>query len=106
MNDVRTILLSVFVMAMTTYLIRCLPMVLFRRKIRNRTVRSFLYYVPFAVLAAMTIPAIFTSTGMLISAVTGLLTAMVIAYRGGSLITVAMCSCVVVYITETLIHLF
>ena len=106
MNDVKTILFSVFVMALTTYLIRCLPMVLFRKKITDRTVRSFLYYVPFAVLAAMTIPAIFTSTGMLISAVTGLLAAMVIAYHGGSLITVAMCSCAVVFITETLIHLF
>lgn len=50
------------VMAGTTYLIRALPMLLVRRKIKSHFVQSFLYYVPYAVLAAMTVPAILEST--------------------------------------------
>lgn len=63
------------VMALVTYLIRLLPLVLFTQKINNVFVRSFLYYVPYAVLGAMTVPAIFTSTNSVISAVLGGLTA-------------------------------
>ena len=59
------ILKGILVMAFVTYLIRMLPLVIFRKKITNRRLRSFLYYIPYAVLAAMTFPAIFTSTGRL-----------------------------------------
>lgn len=56
-----------FVMAIVTYLIRAIPLVLVKHKIKNKFFNSFLYYIPYTVLAAMTIPAIFTATGSLIS---------------------------------------
>ena len=57
------IISAIAVMAIVTYLVRMLPFVIFRKKITNVRVKSFLYYVPYAVLSAMTFPAIFTSTG-------------------------------------------
>lgn len=57
------VFLYILVMAAVTYLIRMLPLTLIRRKITNRTLRSFLYYVPYATLSAMTFPAILTATG-------------------------------------------
>ena len=59
-------------MAIVTYLIRAIPLVLVKHKIKNKFFNSFLYYIPYTVLAAMTIPAIFTATGNLISAIAGL----------------------------------
>ena len=64
-----------FVMAIVTYLIRAIPLVLVKHKIKNKFFNSFLYYIPYTVLAAMTIPAIFTATGSLISAIAGLVVA-------------------------------
>lgn len=77
-------------MAVTTYLIRVLPMVVFRKKITNIRIRSFLYYVPYTVLAAMTFPAIFNSTGSLISGIAGCVTALVLAYFKRGLLVVAL----------------
>lgn len=68
------VLISIAIMAITTYLIRMLPMVLFKKKIQNEFIQSFLYYVPYAVLAAMTFPDIFTSTRSFASASAGCLT--------------------------------
>ena len=96
----------IVVMAVVTYLIRMLPLTLIRRKIKNRFIRSFLYYVPYATLAAMTFPAILTATGSILSAVLGFLTALVLAFRGKSLLTVAVCASAVVLITELLLPLF
>ena len=67
----KYIIASMFVMALTTYVIRMLPMAIFRKKINDKRVQSFLYYVPYAVLSAMTFPAIFSSTGSEVSAVVG-----------------------------------
>ena len=72
-------LLLMAVMALTTYLIRMLPFVVFRRKITSRFARSFLSYAPYAVLTAMTIPSVFTSTGSVPSAVAGFAVAMLLA---------------------------
>ena len=77
------------VMAVVTYLVRMLPMVLFRKKIHNRFLRSFLYYMPYTVLSVMTVPAIFFSTGHVISAAAGALVAVIFALRNRSLIVVA-----------------
>lgn len=88
------------VMALVTYLIRLLPLVLFRRRISNRFVQSFLYYVPYAVLGAMTVPAIFGSTSSVYSAVCGLLAAVWFAYRDKGLLFVAVAASVVVFIVE------
>jgi len=100
MNEILTFFFYLFVMAGVTYLVRMIPLVFFRKKIKSRFVRSFLYYVPYAVLAAMTIPAIFYSTGTLLSAILGTVTAIVLSYFGKSLVTVAASSALTVLITE------
>lgn len=92
--------LYIFTMALTTYLIRVLPMTLFRRPIRSRFLRSFLYYVPYCCLTAMTFPAILSSTASLISGAAALVTAIVLAYRGKSLIVVAISSSAAVLVAE------
>ena len=88
------------VMALVTYLVRAVPFVVFRNKIKNRFIRSFLYYIPYAMLAAMTIPAIFTSTGNVYSAIVGLAAALVMAFFEKGLVTVALTSCAAVFLTE------
>lgn len=90
------------VMALVTYLIRMAPFVAFRRQIQSRFLRSFLYYIPYAVLSAMTIPAIFSSTASLISAVAGFCVAVLLAFRGKSLLTVAIAACATAYLAEML----
>lgn len=84
------LILGMVVMSLTTYLIRVIPMVVFRKKITNRFVQSFLYYVPYAVLACMTFPSVFSSTGSTVSGVTGCVAAIVLAYCGRGLLTVAL----------------
>ena len=84
------VLLYIAVMALTTYLVRMIPFTAFRKKITSRFARSFFHYIPYAVLAAMTFPAILYSTGSLFSASVGLAVAMVLAYFGRSLIVVSL----------------
>ena len=100
------LLLYTFVMAAVTYLIRMLPFVVFRKPIQNRFVRSFLYYVPYAVLGAMTFPAILYSTSNLISAAVGLAVSVILAWLGRGLLTVAVSACSAVYLTEWIMVLF
>ena len=100
------LLLYTFVMAAVTYLIRMLPFVVFRKPIKNRFVKSFLYYVPYAVLGAMTFPAILYSTSNLISAAVGLAVSVILAWLGRGLLTVAVSACVAVYLTEWIMVLF
>ena len=88
------------VMALVTYLVRAVPFVVFRSKIKNRFIRSFLYYIPYAVLAAMTIPAIFTSTANIYSAIAGLAVALIMALFEKGLVSVALSACAAVFITE------
>lgn len=92
-------------MALTTYLIRLLPMTLFRKPIRSRFLKSFLHYVPYACLSAMTFPSILSSTESLVSGIAALVTAVFLAYRGKSLIVVALSSSCAVLITEWIISL-
>ena len=91
------LLLYIGAMAVTTYLIRMLPFTLFRKKIKNPFLKSFFYYIPYAVLAAMTFPAIFYSTGSVFSASMGLLIAIVLAFLGKPLIVVAIAACVAAF---------
>ncbi len=98
--SIRTYFIYLLIMAGTTYLIRALPFAAVKKKIENRFIRSFLYYIPFAVLTAMTIPDIFTATASVISASVGLLVAIILALRGKSLTTVAVAACCAVYIAE------
>lgn len=98
----NNIYLYILVMAVVTYLIRVLPLTLIKKEIKNRTVRSFLHYVPYATLAAMTFPAILSSTASKWSAAAGFVTALVLAYKEKSLLTVAGAACVVVFVVERL----
>ena len=81
---------GIAVMALVTYLVRVLPMAIFRKKIHNRFVQSFLYYVPYAVLSAMTFPSIFDSTGSRLGAAAGCVAALVLAYFRKGLLLVAV----------------
>ncbi len=106
MNEILRFFLYLFVMAGVTYLVRMIPLVFIRRKIKSRFVRSFLYYIPYAVLSVMTIPGIFYSTGSLPSAILGTVVAVALAYFGRSLITVAAGSAVTVLMAELIIKYF
>lgn len=94
------------VMAGVTYLVRMLPLVLVRKKIENRFIRSFLYYVPYSVLTAMTLPAIFFSTGSILSAALGTLVATLLAFFRKSLITVAVAAALTVLAAELALTYF
>ena len=94
------VLLYVAVMALVTYLIRMLPFTLFRRKITSPFWRSFFYYVPYAVLAAMTFPAVFSATASPWSALCGVAVAAVLALMGKSLTVVALSACFAVFVAE------
>ena len=88
----------VLVMAGVTYLIRMIPLAAVRGKVKSRFLRSFLYYVPYAVLGAMTFPDIFSSTGNLFSALAGTVVALVLGYFEKSLLTVAASACAAAYV--------
>ncbi len=88
------------IVAGVTYLIRMLPLAFFKNKITNDFFKSFLYYVPFAVLAAMTFPAIFTSTGSIESAIAGLICAVVLSFMNRGLVTVAVSACAVALVVR------
>ena len=85
-----SIVLYIGVMALVTYLVRVIPFTVFRKKIKSRFLKSFLYYIPYAILSAMTIPAIFYSTGDPITAAAGTVIAIVLAYFDLPLIIVAL----------------
>ena len=101
----QTFLPYLWVMAIVTYLIRMLPMTIFRREIRSTFVRSFLYYVPYAVLGAMTFPDVLYSTGNLWTAFAGVAVAVVLAYRGRGLLTVAIAACLAVAAAQAILLL-
>ena len=94
------IYLYIFTMALTTYLIRVLPLTLFRKPIKSRFLRSFLHYVPYCCLTAMTFPAILTSTATVISGGAALLVAVILAHRGRSLLTVSLAASAAVMVVE------
>ena len=87
-------------MALVTYLIRVLPLTLIRKEITNRTVRSFLYYVPYVTLAVMTFPAILHATQSVWSGLAALLVGVILAWFGAGLLPISVLCCVVVFILE------
>lgn len=87
----------------TTYLVRMLPLVLMKGKITNRFLLSFLHYIPYAVLSVMTIPAIFSATGDLRTAAAGFVVAMVLSWKGRSLLIVAAAACAAVLLAELML---
>ncbi len=104
--DYQRILIAILIMALVTYLPRMLPLAIFKKKIQNKFIRSFLAYVPYAVLAAMTFPEIFSSTSSFISALLGTAVAIVLAYFGRGLLTVALSATAAVFITEQILSYF
>ena len=101
MNN-KTFFIYLIILAGSTYLIRVIPFVAIKKKINNHFIRSFLYYIPYAVLTAMTIPAIFYSTNWWLGAAAGLAAAIILAIKGKGLTTVAVAACIAVFITELL----
>lgn len=95
----------VIIMAGTTYLIRALPFVLVRKEIKNPYMRSFLNFIPYSVLAAMTFPSILYSTTYVIAALIGFFLAVILALYRQSLVRVALAACLVVYIGEAIIKM-
>ena len=98
------IYIYIAVMAVTTYLIRAIPLTLMKKPIRNRFLRSFLHYVPTACLTAMTFPAILYATDNILSGAIGLAVGVVLAFKKKSLIVVALASCATVFLVEQLLH--
>nr|WP_316624928.1 AzlD domain-containing protein [uncultured Ruminococcus sp.] len=85
-----SIVAYIAVMAVTTYLIRVIPFAAVRGRLRSRFINSVLYYIPYAVLSAMTFPAVFYATGDVTSSVVGTVVALVMAYFDLPLIAVAL----------------
>ena len=93
----------IFIMFAVTYLIRVLPLTLIRKPIRNRFIRSFLYYVPYVTLAVMTFPDIVSATSEPVAGLLALIAGVALAWSGRSLFTVSVLSCAVVFLTELML---
>ena len=101
--DIQIYFIYLAVMAGVTYLIRALPFALVKNKIKSRFFQSFLYYVPYAVLSAMTFPAILYATGSTISAAAGFIAAVITAYFRRGLLQVALVACAAVLVVDLLL---
>lgn len=99
-----SIYVYILVMALTTYLIRMLPLVFCKKPIKSRFIRSFLHYVPVACLTTMTFPALLYATNNILSGLTGLIVAVLLALKNKSLIVVAAASCIAVFLAERLLQ--
>lgn len=99
----NNVYIYILVMAVVTYLIRMLPLAIWRKEITSPFVKSFLYYVPYACLAAMTFPAILSATSSVISGAVGFAVALYLAYKEKSLLTVALIACAAVFVVERVI---
>lgn len=101
--DNKSFFIYLLIMAGSTYLIRAIPFAAVRKKIEGSFLRSFLYYIPYTVLSAMTFPAALYATGSMVTASLGLAVAVIFAVCGKSLTTVAVASCVTVLTAEAVI---
>ena len=96
--------LYLIILAGSTYLLRAIPFVAVKNKIQNTYIRSFLHYIPYTVLAAMTVPSVFFATDSIISAAIGLVFAIAFALWDMGLTTVALVSCATVFLSETILN--
>ena len=103
--SVVKLLAYIAVMMIVTYLVRMLPLVLFRKPIESKFVKSFLYYIPYAVLGAMTFPTILYVTGDMTTAICGLVVGIILSFMNCGLFTVSMGSCAAVLIAQYVIPL-
>lgn len=102
--ETKSFWVYLLVMFGVTYLIRVLPFVVFRKKIENKYVRSFLAYIPYTVLGAMTFPAVLYATGSFVTALAGVTAAFIAAYRGKGLFTVAVCASLTAFVVGMMIQ--
>lgn len=100
----NNVYLYILGMWFVSYLIRVLPLTLIRRQITNRTIRSFLYYVPYVTLAVMTFPAILSATQTPVSAWIALAAGLILSWVGGSLFQVSVACCAIVFVVELFVH--
>ena len=100
MLPINKAVIAVLLMCLVTYLPRMIPITLFKKQIESTYIKSFLNYVPYAVLASLTFPDVFTSTRFIASAIVGTIFALYLAWKEHSLVTVAIGAIVVVYVTE------
>lgn len=101
--ELKSFFIYLAIMAGSTYLIRAIPFAVINQKIENTFIKSFLYYIPFAVLSAMTFPAILYATDSVFSAAIGFSAAILAALKGKSLTVVAVVACVTVFVTESVL---
>ena len=101
--NMERVLISIAVMAIVTYIVRVVPLTLFRKQIKCKYIRSFLDYTPFAVLGVMTFPDVFTSTGSVYSAIAGTIVALILGYMRKGIVTVSCTAIVVVYLVEMML---
>ena len=99
----HSIVIYIALMAVTSYIIRVLPLTLIRKPIKNIYIKSFLHYVPYVTLAVMTFPAIIHATGSVWSGIAALAVGIITAWFGVSLFGVAVCCCASVFLLELLI---
>lgn len=104
--DYTKIFICIAIMAAVTYIPRVLPLAIFKRKIKNVYIQSFLAYVPYAVLAAMTFPEVLYSTANMVSALFGLVVALFLAYKQKGLLIVAISSVATVFVVEQIMKIF
>lgn len=97
-------LICIAIMASVTYLIRILPIILCKKQISSRWIQSFLYYVPYAVLAALTFPAIFSATGNKLASAAGTLAALVLAFFDRGLVVVAVSAVLAALVVLLTLH--
>ena len=105
MMETKEFFIYLLIMAGSTYLIRAIPFAAIRKKIKNTFINSFLYYIPYTVLAAMTFPSALYATGNLISASVGLAAAILISLKNKNLTLVAVTACAAVFLTECVLYL-
>jgi Predicted membrane protein len=100
MLDIKTAFLAILLMALVTYIPRVIPLAIFRREIKSNYIKSFLQYVPYAVLGALTLPDILYSTGSFATAICGTIVAIILAYYERGLVVVALGAIITVYVTS------
>ena len=98
--DTKYLLIGIILMALVTYALRVSPLVLFRKKIENKTIQSFLHYVPYVTLAVMTFPAILQATEHAWAGLAALVAGLLLAWFGAGLFPVAVSCCVIVFVME------
>lgn len=99
----NNIYVCILAMAAATYAIRVLPLTLIRKEIKNKYIKSFLYYVPYVTLAVMTFPAILTATQSIWSGLIALIVGILLAWKGQNMFRISVISCVVVFVVELIL---